>query len=204
MSASERHGFFEAFYASAEGDDTAIPWQDAVSRRLVASWLADFEPGDHRRALVVAAGLGDDAAALAGLGLEVSAFDYAPTAVEWARRRHPDADVNWQVADLFSPPGDWKGAFDLVLEVFTVQTIEPDAQRSAVHAVRDFVGPGGTLVAVALVHDGDSEPQGPPWPLHPSTFDAMCDGFVEASRHIEHIDDGLACMMAVLERRELQ
>ena len=202
MSATDRNDLFEAFYAGAGGDDSAIPWQDAVSRRLVANWLSDFEPGDHANALVVAAGLGDDAAALAALGLEVLAFDYAPTAVEWARRRHPGADVDWQVADLFSPPASWARAFDLVLEVFTVQSIEPASQRSAARAVRDFVAPGGTLVAVALVHDGGAEPQGPPWPLHPSTIDAMGQGFAEAGRHVEHVADGLECVMVVLERTE--
>ena len=51
------------------------------------------------------------------MGLDVVAFDSSPTAVEWARSRHPDTAVDWQVADLFAPPSDWLGSFDLVVDV---------------------------------------------------------------------------------------
>ncbi len=192
--------FFDAVYVSAGGDEAAVPWQRAMSRRLIEDWLAVFEPGHHARALVVAAGLGDDAAALAELGLGVVAFDLAPTAVDWARRRHPDAEVDWHVADLLQPPSDWEAAFDLVVEVFTIQSIPPERQADAAAATRSFLAPGGTLLGIAIVHDGTIDPDGPPWPLHPDTIAVLADGLTERSRHVETIGPVSSCLRLELER----
>jgi len=186
--------FFDAMYAQADGDDRQVPWHHAASRPLIGAWIDAIGPGRFRRALVVAAGLGDDAAALAAKGLEVVAFDYAPTAVEWARQRHPDAAVDWQVADLFDPPTDWRAGFDLVIEVFTVQSIDPARQADAAAAVRSFVAAGGTLVAVALVHDGTVVPDGPPWPVHPDTLATLTDGLDEVSRSSEPVSPTVELM----------
>ena len=133
--------FFEAVYRRAAGDDAAVPWQYARSRELIGEWFAAFDPEPSRRALVVAAGLGDDAAALAQRGLDVTAFDLSPSAVDWARRRHPDAPIEWLVADLLDPPPEWTASFDLVIEVFNVQSIAPSAQIAAARNVRRFVAP---------------------------------------------------------------
>lgn len=190
--------FFDEMYARAGRDDRGVPWQHALSRRLIGEWHAGFDADAHERALVVAAGLGDDAAALADRGLDVVAFDAAPTAVEWARERHPDAAVDWRVADLFDPPAEWQGAFDLVVEVFTVQSIEPARQEAAAETVRGFVGPGGTLVVVALVHDGRAEPQGPPWPLHPSTFGRLVGDGRHVQRRSESLDGGVVAELVEL------
>ena len=192
--------FFDAVYARAGGDDAEVPWQQAISRRWIGDWLSTYEPAGHRRALVVAAGLGDDAAALAALGLDTVAFDHSATAVDWARSRHPDAAVDWQVADLFASPADWLESFDLVVEVFTIQSIDPSRQVEAAAAIRSFVGSGGTLVAVALVHGGRGEPQGPPWPLQPSTLDALLDGHTEVHRRTEVLDGDVSCVLAELIR----
>jgi len=193
-------GFFNDVYEGAAGDDAAVPWQHAISRRMIGEWFETFDPTGHERAIVVAAGLGDDAAAVAEHGLDVVAFDYAPRAVDWAISRHPDADVDWQVADLFAPPVDWIGAFDLVVEVFTIQSNPPVDQPKAAAAIRSFVSPGGTLVAVALVHDGSGEPPGPPWPLHRSTLDLLADGLTERDRNIEELDNTVSCVLLELAR----
>ncbi|MEM9130864.1 MAG: class I SAM-dependent methyltransferase [Actinomycetota bacterium] len=193
--------FFDGVYARAGGDDTAVPWQHAVSRRFIDPWLQRYRPkDDHRRALVVAAGLGDDAAALAARGMAVTAFDAAPTAVDWARTRHPDAAVDWHVADLFALPPDWSEAFDLVVEVFTIQSIEPARQPAAADAIRHLVAPGGALVAVALHHDGERTPDGPPWPLHPSTLDGLTAGMTERAQRSEPVADGVSCVLVEVER----
>ncbi len=165
--------FFDDIYRRAGRDDSGIPWQHAVSEAMVERWLATFDPASHRRALVVAAGLGDHAAALAERGLDVVAFDRSPAAVAWAEERHPGAGVAWTVADLFDPPAAWSGSFDLVLEVFTIQSIPPADQARAAAMVASFLSPGGLLVIVALLGDGVLPPSGPPWALDPSTLTAL-------------------------------
>lgn len=201
MARTPETDFFEAVYAGADGDDTAIPWQRAGSRPLVAEWLDGLEVEGGERALVVAAGLGDDAAALAGRGLDVAAFDAAPSAVAWARQRHPDADVAWHVADLFALPGDWVRAFDVVLEVFTIQSIPPADQDHAVDAVAETVAPGGVLVAIAIERAADADVDGPPWPLHPGTLRRPQQrDFELVEDHAEALSDDVRLVRRVLRR----
>jgi hypothetical protein len=45
-------------------------------------------------------------------------------------------------ADLLSPPPSWAGAFDLVVEVFTVQVLTGAARRAAIARPGESVGPG--------------------------------------------------------------
>ena len=192
-------GFFDAVYAGAEGDDTAIPWQEhAASRPLFDDWYQGLGESQGAPALVVAAGLGDDAAALAEKGYAVTAFDAAPTAVEWARRRHPDAPVEWHVADLFDAPAAWSGAFALVVEIFTVQSIPLDLEVDAARAIRGFVAPGGTLLAIALL--GDPTGRDRPWPLAPHVVDALIGDLTEKGRHGRPLGPGVEAVRFELQR----
>jgi 2-polyprenyl-3-methyl-5-hydroxy-6-metoxy-1,4-benzoquinol methylase len=75
---------------------------DLVPNPSLVSWLDEHELAG--RALKVGAGLGDDAEELARRGLAVTAFDIAPTAVAWAKRRFPDSQVDYVVADVLAPP----------------------------------------------------------------------------------------------------
>ena len=51
-----------------------------------------------------------------------------------ARERYPDTAVEYRVADLLDLPADLVGAFDLVIEVSTVQALPPEL-RTAVAAL---------------------------------------------------------------------
>lgn len=160
------HGgsFFEAMYESAGRDPDSIPWASQAPSQIVERWLSDWI-GSAGAAVVVACGLGDDAEALAERGWYVTAFDVAPTAIEWAGERFPDSTVNYVVADLFDLPGGWSQAFSLVVEVFTIQSLPRKTRVRVVRAIADLVAPGGTLLVAAIGHDGPPVESGPPWPL---------------------------------------
>jgi SAM-dependent methyltransferase len=192
--------FFDAIYRQAAGDDAAVPWQHAISRQLVGEWLSTFDPSPHQRAIVVAAGLGDDAAALARTGLDVVAFDQSETAVAWSRQRHRDVVVDWCVADLFDPPERWRNAFDLVVEVFTIQSMPPEHQEAAAEAIRGLLAPGGRLLAIALVREFSAESSGPPWPLDPATFDRLLAGLDPIARHDLAEESDVRCVRVELRR----
>src|SRR5690606_31886230 len=109
-------------------------------------------------------GLGADAEHLARLGYATTAFDVSPSAVAAARTRNVGSPVTYAVADLLDLPPAWAGAFDLVVEIYTVQAVSRDVRRPMVDGVRSLVAPGGTLFVVqAAVEEPDDE--GPPWPL---------------------------------------
>lgn len=157
-------GWLETLYSAAGQDESKVPWAHRVPNPNLTSWLSSRD-AHGGRALVVGCGLGDDAEALARLGYDVTAFDIAPSAVEWARVAHAGSGVRYEVADLCQPPGEWAQAFDLVVEIYTVQVLRGEPRREALLALPGFVAPGGTLLLIARGRDED-DPEGDlPWPL---------------------------------------
>lgn len=178
-------GWFEAVYRGADGDADAVPWADRVVNPHLAEWLARERPAPGR-ALDVGCGLGDNAAALVAAGQTVTAFDVSAAAVDWARRRFPDLAVDWRVADALQPLPEWHGAFDLVVEVYTLQVLPPPHRGRLMAALAACVAPGGTLLAVCRGRE-PAEPEGAmPWPLTP---DELRDGFAAAGLVLARFED---------------
>jgi SAM-dependent methyltransferase len=163
----DRASWFEAVYETAGDDPAAVPWADLAPKAALVEWLSD-NPGKGTRALDVGCGLGDNAEALAEAGYDTIAFDLSEKAVEWARQRFPGSPVHYTAADLFSPPADWIGAFDLVHECYTVQALHGDLRAVSYRSLADLVRPGGRLLVITRSRADGTETAGPPWPLSPS------------------------------------
>ena len=156
-------GWFETLYAAAERGEATVPWADhAPNPRLVSALAGAAGRG---RAIVSGCGLGDDAEHVASLGYATVAFDVSPTAVAAARRRFPRSAVEYMTADLLSPPPSWAGAFDLVVEVFTLQVLTGAARRTAFARTAQLVAPGGRLLVIAGARGDHDDPGQMPWPL---------------------------------------
>ncbi|HEX3965981.1 MAG TPA: class I SAM-dependent methyltransferase [Trebonia sp.] len=169
--AGNETGWFELLYAEAETGSTVVPWADGDTNPHLIEWAAaadERRDGAGRRALVVGCGLGYDAEFLAGLGYAVTAFDVAPTAVERAIRENPGTRVSYETADLLALPAAWAGAFDLVVEAYTVQPLYGAVRERALAALPGPVAPGGTLLVIARATN-DADPERDrwmmPWPL---------------------------------------
>ena len=159
-------GWFEALYKEWEGNPDVIPWADMEPNLFFRAWAEKTDlKGEGRKALVIGTGLGDDARYLHDLGFKVTAFDISPTAIEWARRLHAVTDIAFEVADLFEPYRDWLGAFDFVLEVYTIQPLPLEMRPRVIDSIAAFVAPGGTLVVVTRGREDDEEPVELPWAL---------------------------------------
>jgi SAM-dependent methyltransferase len=157
--------WFEQLYSSARRGEVDMPWDWSHPNPLLEQWSAG-RSGNGRRALVVGCGLGQDAEHVAGLGFATDAFDVSESAIATVRARRPDSPVRYRTADLFDLPADWRGAFDLVVEIYTVQALPRAVRARAIAAVAAPVGPGGTLLTIAVVADKkDDIYSGPPWPL---------------------------------------
>jgi SAM-dependent methyltransferase len=157
-------GWFEAFYRDAGGDPARVPWADRAGHPLLAAWLAGA-PGAGRRALVVGSGLGEDAELCSRAGYEVVAFDLAPTAVRMCRELWPGTRVRYVAADLLAPPAEWLAAFDLVVEVYTLQALPLELRERAIARIAGFVAPRGRLVVVTMGRGDEELPAELPWPL---------------------------------------
>lgn len=162
-----REDFFETVYGTAHGDAAMVPWADMAPKPHLLQWLGS-QPTHRGRAIDVACGLGDNAEALAAAGYETLAFDFSPRAIAWARERFEETQVDYQVGDLFDLPEAWQGAFDLVHECYTLQSIPPETLPETLPAVAGLVAPGGILLVYARTRKDGEMVEGPPWPLEES------------------------------------
>jgi len=159
-------GWFEELYKESEGNTERIPWADLEPNPFFRKWAERTElKGDGRKALVVGCGLGDDAKYLDDLGFKVTAFDISPTAIEWAKRLYGDKDIQFETADLFQPFRGWLGAFDFVLEIYTIQPLPLEMRPKVIDAIAAFVAEHGRLAVVTRGRADDEEPVQLPWPL---------------------------------------
>lgn len=166
IEAGDATGWYETLYAGAAGDPSSIPWAELTPAPQLLAWLEALgTPPPGTRALDVGCGLGDNAEAMAAAGHAVTAFDISPSAVAWCRRRFPRSSVDYRVADLFALPEDFARAFDLVHEMFTLQTIPHARRAEAIAAIAGTVAPGGKLLVYCRGRD-PHEPEGElPWHL---------------------------------------
>jgi SAM-dependent methyltransferase len=178
--------WFEAIYAGAEGVAERVPWADGRPHPALVTWLNAIAPSLVRcgaRVAVVGCGLGDDARELMRRGYDVTAFDCAPTAVDWARRIDPDNATAYQVADLFCLPTKWHHRFDLVVEINTIQAVGPTRRDDTLRGLAQLVAPHGRLLVICRHTDdagSDLDRQraenGPPWPLRDDELVASARG----------------------------
>jgi SAM-dependent methyltransferase len=183
-------GWFDAVYSEARGDIEDIPWADLEPNRFFKAWAEEHElKGNGRKAMVVGCGLGDDARYLAELGFDVTAFDISPTAIEWAKKLNVDGNIQFETADLFQPFRGWLGAFEFVLEVYTIQPLPMELRSKAIQAVASFVAPGGELVVICRGRDDDEETEQIPYPLSRRDLSGLQRAGLVETEFTESIDD---------------
>lgn len=182
--------WFEEFYAESEEDGVDVPWADREPNPHLVSWAEERDlDGTDRLALVVGCGLGDDAEYLAGRGFNVVAFDLSETAVEKAKQRFPESEVEFLEADLFNLPGHWPKQFDFVLEIYTIQALPRDLRRQAIDVLPGLLADGGELLVICHGKDED-EPYGDlPYPLTKTDLDLFKERDLSVSRLDDFFDD---------------
>ena len=157
-------GWFDALYAEANGNNESIPWADLAPNRFFVEFAKKTNlQGNGRKALVVGCGLGDDAKYLHDLGFDVTAFDISETAIKWARQLYPE--IHFEVADLFAPFRGWLGAFEFVLEIYTIQPLPLEMRGEVIDAISNFVAPNGKIVVVTRGREDNEIPLELPWAL---------------------------------------
>jgi len=201
--AQDRQTWFRAVYREAGGDPAAVPWADLAPKQALVDWLSE-NPGNGASALDVACGLGDNAEALAGAGYRTTAFDLAPEAIDWARRRFSSSMVDYRAADLFAHPEDWTGKFDLVHECYTLQALKDPMRRDAIGVLAGLVAPGGRLLMITRSRQEGSDAKGPPWPMMPSEWLRFTEHGLtligEDHYNVERPDRTIPHVMALFEK----
>lgn len=103
-----------------------------------------------RNALAVADGEGRNSVWLAEQGLQVTAVEISPVAVEKARRLAAGrgVSVDFQVADMLAadwPPPAMTAAFDWVVGIF-IQFVGPQERTRQFAALKQATAPGGRIL----------------------------------------------------------
>jgi SAM-dependent methyltransferase len=181
-------GWFEEFYAQANGEINKVYWADLEPNPMLLDWVDRYPRQSGRRAIVVGCGLGDDAEALQERGYAVVAFDISPSAIDMCRKRYPDSSVEYLVDDLFDHPDHWLRGFDLVYECNTIQILTGPNRAGALSAIAELVAPGGEIVVSCRSREIGDHSQTFPIALDRNEI----DGFVRAGlieRHFLAYDD---------------
>lgn len=171
LSAAEWVDRFDAIYREASGDIDRVPWAHRQPCPALVAWLNAEAPLLVRcggRAAVVGCGLGEDACLLRERGYDVVAFDASPSAIEWARRLHPDDADMFQLADVLDLPSRLQHRFDLVVEVHTLQALPVNFRGELARGMASMLSHRGVLVAIARGREPSVPAEtlaGPPFPL---------------------------------------
>lgn len=102
-----------------------------------------FTPGTT--VLSVADGEGRNSVHLAGRGCDVTALEYAPSAVDKARKlaAAQQVSVDFRLADVLAH--DWDERFDIVLGIF-IQFVGPDDRARLFDGMARATRPGGLIM----------------------------------------------------------
>jgi SAM-dependent methyltransferase len=201
---SENPRPFEEIYAEAGEDLEAIPWASLAASPSLVAWLdsgAAPEPAAGERALVIGCGLGDDAEELSDRGWRTTGFDISPTAIDRCRERFPGSAVEYEVADLFALPRAWYGAFGLVIEIRTLQSLPLDVRAAAVGAIGRAVAPGGRLFVRCFGRKPGQPVERRPWPVSRDELAGFERAGLSARSFEESHEQAETTFMVVYERR---
>lgn len=149
---------FERIYHGADRRVERVPWALDEPHPALIAWLNSEGPCHVRpgcRVAVVGCGLGNDAVEFLNRGFDVTAFDCSPSAVEWARRRHPRHADSFVCADVRSAPSRWRHRFDLVVDVNNVPWIAEEERAAYLGGVVDLLHPNGAMLMICA---GAEEP----------------------------------------------
>ena len=114
---------------------------------------------------VIGCGRGYDVVTFAKAGFEVTAVDFARSAVLATREnaRKAEVDVTVLREDLFNLPEALHGKFDYILEYTCFCAINPDRRFEYDRVVWQLLKPDGKLLGLFFPLDKDVVEGGPPW-----------------------------------------
>lgn len=126
------------------------------------------------RALVPGCGHGHEVALAVEHGLDATGLDIAPAGVAEARALYPQLAERFVVGDLFNPPEEMRGAFDVVLEHTCLSGLHPTLRADYRRGIDLTLRRGGLLIGVWFINpDLDPGEEGPPFPFSVADLTAL-------------------------------
>ena len=137
------------------------------------------------RTLVPGCGHGHEVALAVEHGLDATGLDIAPTGVAEARALYPQLAGRFVVGDLFNPPVEMRGAFDVVLEHTCMSGLHPSLRADYRRGIDLTLRRGGLLIGVWFINpDLDPGEEGPPYPFSVADTDGILCGRLRNRRRL--------------------
>ncbi len=125
------------------------------------SWFLDrARQSGWRKILVPGCGQGHEVIALAQAGLEVTALDYAETAVQSLQNRLDEQKLSAEVVQTDVLDFQTNHPFDAIYEQTCLCAQHPSQWKAYVRKLAEWLRPGGTLFAMFMQ---TTQPNGPPF-----------------------------------------
>ena len=114
---------------------------------------------------IVGCGKGYDSVMFAQKGFEVTAVDFAPSAVIALETMSNKENVNIQIlqSDIFVLTPEYDSVFDYVIEQTCFCAVNPQRRQEYERLVYKILKPGGKLIGLWFPLDKTLEDGGPPW-----------------------------------------
>jgi SAM-dependent methyltransferase len=154
-----------------------VPWDKGAPSPALKQYLERHVV--RGRALVPGCGRGHEVALAVEHGLDATGLDIAPTATAEARALYPHLAERFVTGNLFDPPAEMRGAFDVVLEHTCMSALPPSLRAEYRRGIDLTLRPGGLLIGVWYI-DPDLDPgqEGPPFPFSVAALTALfSDGY---------------------------
>ena len=142
--------------------DVSLGWDLGGPTPIFAQMATELHPG---KLCLVGCGRGHDAIMFAQKGFDVTAVDFAPSAIKAVKILANDSDVHIQAIqdDIFSLKQKYANTFDYVIEQTCFCAIDPSRRNDYADVVQSILKPGGQLIGLWFPLDKTMEEGGPPW-----------------------------------------
>jgi SAM-dependent methyltransferase len=129
------------------------PWERRPVEEFWGTVLDGPDGLSPGRALDIGCGSGRDSVHLARRGWRVTAVDFVDSALDSARRRAAEAnvEVNWIQADVAQLGGlGLEPGYDLIVDFGCIHGLSDDDRAKALGALAGLAGPGATALILAF------------------------------------------------------
>ncbi len=149
--------FWEDLYIS--GDTT---WDLGGETPIFKAISKDIRPG---KICIIGCGKGYDAVMFAKKNFEVTAIDFAPSAIRALEKLAEDAKVNINAinSNIFNLSNDYYNKFNYVIEQTCFCAIDPNMRNNYEQLVSNLLVKDGFLIGLWFPLDKDISEGGPPW-----------------------------------------
>ncbi|MEQ1654620.1 MAG: methyltransferase domain-containing protein, partial [Nitrospira sp.] len=126
------------------------------------------------RTLVPGCGRGHEVALAVEYGLDATGLDIAPTGVAEARAKYPHLAERFVTGNLFDPPVEMRGAYDVVLEHTCMSGLPPSLRADYRRGIDLTLRRGGLLIGVWFINPALAPGElGPPFPFSVADLTAL-------------------------------